>query len=312
MKEYAAYSTRGTSELTITPDGKPKVASEGLDFDYITEYSYAKLETFNLFVPRFMGGGTFEKLDENSAFYQLIADKVGRKVADEYSQQVFSYWGDQTIIEAPAYIGAVLFFLFFLGMFLVKGRLKQWLVAATVFSILLSWGRNFEFLTHFFIDYVPLYNKFRAVSSIQVIAALCVPILSFLALKAFFSETHTHAEKKEALKKAVSVFGGLIVIGFISAHMFATFEGFRDQQQYNALPGLIDALIADRKTMLLTDTLRSLILMGVAAGTLWLLLKNTLKQTAVILVFAVLLLFDLVAIDTRYINEADFKPASKY
>ena len=224
-----------------------------------------------------MGGGTFEKLDENSAFYQLIAEKAGRKVADDYSERVLTYWGDQTIIEAPAYIGAVLFFLFFLGIFLVKGRLKQWLVAATVFSILMSWGRNFEFLTHFFIDYVPLYNKFRAVSSIQVIAELCVPILSFLALKAFFSKAHTLEEKQEALKKAVYVFVGLIFVGFVSAHMFATFEGLRDQQQYNALPGLIDALIADRKTMLLTDTLRSLILTGVAAGTLWLFLKNTLK-----------------------------------
>ena len=309
MKEYADYSTRGTSELTITPDGSPKVASTGLDYGYITEYSYAKLETFNLFIPRFMGGGTLEKLDENSAFYQLIAEKAGRKVADNYSERVLTYWGDQTIIEAPAYIGAVLFFLFFLGMFLVKGRLKQWLVAATVFSILLSWGRNFEFLTHFFIDYVPLYNKFRAVSSIQVIAALCVPILSFLALKAFFSKVHTLAEKQEALKKVVYVFGGLIVVGFVSAHMFATFEGLRDQQKYNALPGLIDALIADRKAMLLTDTLRSFILMGIAGGTLWLFLKNTLKQTAVILVFAVLLLFDLIGIDTRYINDADFNPA---
>ena len=105
------------------------------------------------------------------------------------------------------------------------------------------------------------------------------------------------------------VFVGLIIVGFVSAHMFATFEGLRDQQQYNALPGLIDALIADRKTMLLTDTLRSLILTGVAAGTLWLLLKNTLKQTAVIIVFAVLLLFDLISIDKRYVNEADFNPA---
>ena len=309
MKEYADYSTRGTSELTITPDGSPKVASTGLDYGYITEYSYAKLETFNLFIPRFMGGGTFEKLDENSAFYQLIAEKAGRKVADEYSQQVLTYWGDQTIVEAPAYIGAVLFFLFFLGIFLVKGRVKQWLVAATVFSILMSWGRNFEFLTHFFIDYVPLYNKFRAVSSIQVIAELCVPLLSFLGLKAFFSKENTSEEKQLALKKAVYVFGCLLLVGFISAHVFATFEGLRDQQQYSALPGLIDALIADRKAMLFSDTLRTLLLTGLAAGTLWFLLKKTLKQTVVILVFAVLILFDLISVDKSYVNEADFTPA---
>jgi hypothetical protein len=306
MKEYADYSTRGTSELTITPDGSPKVASTGLDYGYITEYSYAKLETFNLFIPRFMGGGTFEKLDESSAFYQLIAEKAGKKVADGYSEQVLTYWGDQTIVEAPAYIGAVLFFL---GIFLVKGRVKQWLVAATVFSILMSWGRNFEGLTRFFIDYVPLYNKFRAVSSIQVIAELCVPILSFLALKAFFSKENTSVEKQEALKKAVYVFGGVLLVGFISAHVFATFEGLRDQQQYSALPGLIDALIADRKAMLFSDTLRSLLLTGLAAGTLWFLLKNKLKQTAVILVFALLILFDLISVDKSYVNEADFTPA---
>ena len=309
MKEYADYSTRGTSELTITPDGSPKVASTGLDYGYITEYSYAKLETFNLFIPRFMGGGTFEKLDENSAFYQLIAEKAGRKVADEYSQQVLTYWGDQTIVEAPAYIGAVLFFLFFLGIFLVKGRVKQWLVAATIFSILMSWGRNFEFLTHFFIDYVPLYNKFRAVSSIQVIAELCVPLLSFLGLKAFFSKDNTSEEKQLALKKAVYVFGCLLLVGFTSAHVFATFEGLRDQQQYSALPGLIDALIADRKAMLFSDTIRTLLLTGLAAGTLWFLLKKTLKQTVVILVFAVLILFDLISVDKSYVNEADFTPA---
>jgi hypothetical protein len=309
MKEYADYSTRGTSELTITPNGSPKVASTGLDYGYITEYSYAKLETFNLFIPRFMGGGTFEKLDENSAFYQLIAEKAGRKVADEYSQQVLTYWGDQTIVEAPAYIGAVLFFLFFLGIFLVKGRVKQWLVAATIFSILMSWGRNFEFLTHFFIDYVPLYNKFRAVSSIQVIAELCVPLLSFLGLKAFFSKENTSEEKQLALKKAVYVFGCLLLVGFTSAHVFATFEGLRDQQQYSALPGLIDALIADRKAMLFSDTLRTLLLTGLAAGTLWFLLKKTLKQTVVILVFAVLILFDLISVDKSYVNEADFTPA---
>ena len=125
MKEYAEYSTRGSSELTITPDGSPKEASDRVGLMATLQNTVMQnLETFNLFVPRFMGGGTFEKLDENSAFYQLIAEKAGRKVADEYSERVLTYWGDQTIVEAPAYIGAVLFFLFFLGMFLVKGRLK--------------------------------------------------------------------------------------------------------------------------------------------------------------------------------------------
>ncbi len=310
MKEYGDYSTRGKSELTINPDGTKKEASKGLDKAYITEYSYAKLETFNLFIPRFMGGGTVEKLGEDSNFYQTIEKKAGRKVADDYSSQVLTYWGDQTIVEAPAYIGAVIFFLFFLGMFLVKGRLKQWLVAATVFSILMSWGRNFDVLTNFFIDYIPLYNKFRAVSSIQVIAELCVPILAVLGLKEFFSSSITSDEKQEGLKKAVYVFGGLIIVGFLLAHGFSTFEGLRDAQ-YNQLPGLTDAVIADRKSMLLMDSLRSLALMLLSAGVLWMLLKDKLKQSVAIIALVVFVLFDLLSVDKKYVNEDDFKSARK-
>ncbi|WP_439132676.1 YfhO family protein [Polaribacter sp.] len=308
MKEYADYSTRGKSELTINADGTPKEATKGLDKSYITQYSYAKLETFNLFIPRFMGGGTTEELGDNSNFYQLIAKRAGKKVADDYSKQVLTYWGDQPIIEAPAYIGAVLFFLFFLGFFLVKGRLKQWLVAATVFSIVLSWGRNFEVLTNFFIDYVPLYNKFRAVSSIQVIAELCVPILAVLALKEFFNSSISRQEKRKALEKSVYVFGGLIIIGFLLAHMFSTFEGIRDAN-YKDLPGLLDAVIADRKSMLLMDSIRSLALLLATAAVLWFFLKNKLKKQIAIIGLGILVLFDLISVDKKYVNETDFKPA---
>jgi len=310
MKEYGDYSTRGKSELTINPDGTKKEASKGLDKAYITEYSYAKLETFNLFIPRFMGGGTVEKLGDDSNFYKTIQKKAGRKVADDYSSQVLTYWGDQTIVEAPAYIGAVIFFLFFLGIFLVKGRLKQWLVAATVFSILMSWGRNFDFLTNFFIDYIPLYNKFRAVSSIQVIAELCVPILAILGLKEFFSSTISSGEKQEGLKKAVYVFGGLVIVGFLLAHGFSTFEGLRDSQ-YDQLPGLIDSVIADRKSMLLMDSLRSLVLMLLSGGVLWMLLKDKLKQSVTIITLVIFVLFDLISVDKKYVNEDDFKSARK-
>lgn len=310
MKEYTDFSTRGKSELTINADGSKKQETKGLDKSYITQYSYAKLETFNLFVPRFMGGGTLEELGKDSEFYKLIAKTAGKKVANNYSKQVFTYWGDQPIIEAPAYIGAVIFFLFFLGIFLLKGKLKQWLVAATVFSILLSWGRNFEVLTNVFIDYVPLYNKFRAVSSIQIIAELCVPILGVLALKEFFSPEVSNKKKKESLKKAFFTFSGLILSGYLLAHVFSTFEGLRDAS-YSDLPGLIDAVIADRKSMLLLDSFRSIGFVIITAGILWYTLKEKLKQQYALIVLVVFILVDLLSVNKSYVNASDFKSSRK-
>ena len=316
-KEYAEFSTRGKSDLTIHPDGTQKeVSSSGLDKDYITQYSYAKLETFNLLIPRYMGGGTVEELGEDSELYQLIASKFGKKGADYFTEQALTYWGDQPIVEAPAYIGAVIFFLFFIGFFLLKGPIRNWLFAATVFSIVLSWGRNFEILTNFFIDYVPLYNKFRAVSSIQVIAELCVPILGILGLKALFSLEITSAEKKAALQKAVYTVGGLIIGGFLLAHFSSTFEGLRDstytnlEKQYQ-ITGVLDAIIADRKSMLLNDSIRSLILVALTFGLLWYKNLGKLKSELLIVGLIVLTLFDQIGVNLRYVNADDFSPARK-
>ena len=316
-KEYAEFSTRGKSDLTINPDGTQKeVSSSGLDKDYITQYSYAKLETFNLLIPRYMGGGTVEELGEDSELYQLIASKFGKKGADYFTEQALTYWGDQPIVEAPAYIGAVIFFLFFIGFFLLKGPIRNWLFAATVFSIVLSWGRNFEILTNFFIDYVPLYNKFRAVSSIQVIAELCVPILGILGLKALFSLEITSAEKKAALQKAVYTVGGLIIGGFLLAHFSSTFEGLRDstytnlEKQYQ-ITGVLDAIIADRKSMLLNDSIRSLILVALTFGLLWYKNLGKLKSELLIVGLVVLTLFDQIGVNLRYVNADDFSPARK-
>lgn len=310
MKEYADFSTRGKTELTIEPNGSPKQVTEGLSKEYITEYSYGLTETFNLFIPRFMGGGTYESLGNNSNFYETLKSipQVGAVQASQASKQVLTYWGTQTYIEAPAYIGVILVFLFFLGIFLVKGTIKKWLVAATIFSILLSWGKNFQFLTDFFIDYIPLYNKFRAVSSIQVIAEICIPLLGILALKEFFSKEVSLDEKKNALKKAFYILGGILVFFlFFGSSLFA-FEGIRDAN-YQQIPGLLDALVSDRKAMLFQDSLRSLILVFIAALTLWFFLKNKVNTTKAILGFTIIVLFDLVSVNLKYVNNQSFEKA---
>ena len=309
-KEYSDFSTRGNTELTMNSDGTPKEVTSGLSKDYITQFSYGISETFNLLVPRYMGGGTVESLDKNSNTYKYVSSIASPKQAEGFTKQVYTYWGDQLIVEAPAYIGAVIIFLFFLGIFLVKGKFKHWLVASTVFSILMSWGKNFELLTNFFIDYIPLYNKFRAVSSFQVIAELCIPLLGILAIKEFIFSKLSKKEKLEAVKKAFYVTSGLIIIGLFYAISFSTFEGLRDAN-YSQYEGLLDAVIADRKSLLYSDSFRSLVLISVSFSILWLFLKQHINKTKIIIVFTLLILFDLVQVNLRYVNEDDFKQARK-
>ena len=307
-KEYADVSTRGKTALTINPDGTKKEVTTGLSKEYITQFSYGKAETFNLFVPRYMGGGTVESLDKRSNTYQYVSSIAGSKQADGFTKQVYTYWGDQLIVEAPAYIGAVMLFLFFLGVFILKGKYKYWLVASSVFAILMSWGKNFQFLTDFFIDYIPLYNKFRAVSSFQVIAELCIPLLGFLAVREFFFSKTDKEQKQIALKKALYSSVGLIVIGLLYALSSSTFDGIRDAT-YSEYEGLLDAVKADRLSMLYSDSFRSIVLIGVGFVVLWLFLKQQLKYTTSIIAFAVLILFDLVQVNLRYVNADDFKEA---
>jgi len=307
-KEYADVSTRGKTALTINPDGTKKEVTTGLSKEYITQFSYGKAETFNLFVPRYMGGGTVESLDKNSNTYQYVSSIAGSKQADGFTKQVYTYWGDQLIVEAPAYIGAVMLFLFFLGVFILKGKYKYWLVASSVFAILMSWGKNFQFLTDLFIDYIPLYNKFRAVSSFQVIAELCIPLMGFLAVREFFFSKTDKEQKKIALKKALYSSVGLIVIGLLYALSSSTFDGIRDAS-YSEYEGLLDAVKADRLSMLYSDSFRSIVLIVVGFVVLWLFLKQQLKYTTSIIAFAVLILFDLVQVNLKYVNGDDFKEA---
>ncbi|NVK52167.1 MAG: YfhO family protein [Flavobacteriaceae bacterium] len=310
MKEYADKSTRGKTELTIEPDGSPKKITNGLSKEYITEYSYGIAETMNLFIPRFMGGGTTEDLGKNTEFYKAIKAKYGTRAANEYSKQALTYWGEQTVIEAPAYIGAVLVFLFLLGAFLVKGTLKKWLVATTIFSIVLSWGKNFDIVTNLFIDFVPLYNKFRAVSSIQVIAEICIPLLGILALKEFFSKSVAAEDKKNALKKSFYILGGIAVFFILFGSSLFAFEGFRDGtlKQFN-IDRLQDALIADRKAMLFNDSLRTLLLISAAFAILWFFLKEKVSYTKAVIAFGIIILFDLVSINLTYVNKDSFEKA---
>ncbi|AXT19928.1 hypothetical protein D7030_02055 [Flavobacteriaceae bacterium AU392] len=312
-QEYAKESTRSKSELTINPDGSFKEVSSGLSKDYITEYSYGKLETFNLFIPRFMGGGNTEDLGRNSNTYDAYR-KLGAqpKQALDLSKNAPMYWGDQPIVEAPAYIGAVILFLFVFALFLVKGRLKWWLVGGVVLSLLLSYGKNLSFLTNFFIDYIPLYNKFRAVSSIQVILELCIPILGIFGLVKLFNDFEKEETKIKALKYATAITGGIAFLFLLLKGSLFDFVSFRDGGLIQAYgPDFIESIKADRKAIFTSDTIRTLILVLLSASLIWYFLKKKLSQTLVISGFALLILFDLIAVDRRYVNTDNFVSGSQ-
>ncbi len=308
-KDYVNESTRGKSELTINPDGSSRANTNGLSKEYITEYSYGIIESFNLFIPRFYGGGSGEDVGENSAMYKFFTDRgVSPVEAKEYAKSTPTYWGEQTIVEAPAYIGAVVIFLFVLGLFLVKGRLKWWLVGGTILSLLLSYGKNLDFLTDFFINVVPLYNKFRAVSSIQVILELCIPVLAIFALVRLFNNFSNDEEKINVLKKTTMITAGLAVL-ILLGKLFGIFDFVGGNDGYyrqNYGQEFVDALREDRASFLTMDTFRTLIFVLLSAGIIYLFLKKKVNETKVILAFAVLIAVDLVSVDRRYVNNDDF------
>ena len=312
-QEYVKESSRGQSELTINPDGSPKEITSGLSKDYITEYSYGLLETFNLYIPRFLGGGSGENVGKDSSIYKFSTDLVASPIeALQQAENAPTYWGEQTIVEAPAYVGAVVLFLFVLALFLVKGRLKWWLVGGTILSLILSYGDSepFAFITDFFIDYVPLYNKFRAVSSIQVILELCIPVLAIFGLVRVFNSFESDERKLKALKYAIGIAGGLAIIFLLFKSSLFDFVGGNDgyyRQAYGQYGDqYIKALREDRMSFFTQDTLRTLLLVLLAAATLFAYLKNKLNQKVVVLIMAGLILFDLVGVDRRYVNNENF------
>ncbi|MEZ4811073.1 MAG: YfhO family protein [Allomuricauda sp.] len=307
-KEYADWSTRGKSELTINPDGSPKRPSAGLDRDYITQYSYGIAESLDLFVPRMFGGTGQEDLGKDSKVYKYFVDQGLAPTQALEVSGLYLYWGPHPFSgpAAPAYVGAIIIFLFILGLLLVKGKAKWWLLSGAILSLLLSWGKHFPALTDFMIDYFPLYNKFRAVSSIQVVLELCLPVLGILGLRELFRSKIGAKEKLTALKWSFFFTLGLVVFIFLLMGIF-DFSGANDDQyrQYFG-DSVLEILKSDRKAVYVNDTLRSLIYVVLAATALWFFIKEKIGKNLLVFIMGGLILFDLVGVDLRYVNEDDF------
>ena len=317
--EYTDFSIRGKSELTFKPDGSKNTTNSAMDHDYITEYSYGIAESFNLIAPRLFGGGNSETLGEDSALYSFLLNygatpAEGLQTVEYYGK---TYWGDQPIVAAPAYIGAIVFFLAVLGLFHDQRKIKYIFLAGAILSLVLSWGKNFDGLTRFFIDFVPLYDKFRAVSSIQVVLELCIPVLAIMGLQSFFSNDKD--KQWTSLWKATATSLGLIVALFLLKGAF-NFSGAMDEQLMQMFGesqdksfgiNFIKALKEDRMNFYTSDLLRSGLLITVAAVALWLYIKNKLGATTTIIVVGFFMVADLFMVDKRYVynNPDQFKSA---
>jgi hypothetical protein len=299
--EYAKFSTRNNSELTFNPDGSPKTDSNAMSYDYITEYSYGIAESLNLIVPGLFGGSNNENLGIKSETYEnFVAQGYPADQVQGLVEHAPAYWGDQPIVAAPAYIGAVVFFLFVMAFFVEKRKIKYLFLAGAVFSLLLSWGKNFSFLTDFFINYVPFYDKFRAVSSIQVLLELCVPALAIVGLYQFFKQDEK--AKWNALWKSGAITFGLLVVLFLIKGMF-NFSAVNDAMYAQAYgDDFIRTLKIDRAALYTSDVLRSMLFVGLTFGVLFLFVKNLMKETTAIIIVGVLMVFDLFMVDKRYVS----------
>ena len=302
--EYSKESMRGKSELVKANSANQ--TSSGLERDYITQWSYGIGETFSLLVPNVKGGASVPLAANEKAM-----EKANPRYGNIYSQ-LGQYWGEQPGTSGPVYVGAFVIFLFILGLFIVKTPMKWALLAATVLSILLSWGKNFMGFTDFFIDYVPMYDKFRAVSSILVIAEFTIPLLAMLALKEVVSSPILIKERKKEFLISFALTGGLALLFAVMPKVF--FSSYVSTMEMNALKSIpadqLMPLLANleevRMALFTSDAWRSFFIILIGAGLVWAYGMGKLKQTALVGALAILCLVDMWDVNKRYLYDGQF------
>jgi hypothetical protein len=317
--EYGKYSTRGPSDLTIT-DAKNRTS--GLDKDYAVDWSYGISESLTLLIPDAKGGASGRIGNEHREALNAVPGDM-KQVIGQQDQ----YWGDQAFTAGPAYAGAIACLLFVAGLIFVRGPLRWWLLGGTVLSLLLAWGKNFMPFTDFFLDYVPGYNKFRAVSTMIVVAEFCIPLLAALALDNIVKNPNIISESKNKIKWLV---GGMFVfVIFITA--IPSMTGLRktdefdkmlnsikegqpnipEKQIVNYLDGMMPQLEVVRETIFRADAIRTLAFMLLAAALVWAFWKFKFEKRYLIIGMILLVLLDMWPVARRYLDKKDFVSRSK-
>ena len=324
--DYTKETIRGKANLTISPDGtaagttaKP---TEGLSYDYAFNWSYGIGETFTYLVPNFKGGGSSRGLTPQSETYKTLASNG---VADEAIQQflpsISTYFGNQPGTSGPAYMGAIVCFLFVLGLFVVKGRFKWWLLGATVLFTVWACGKNLSAINYLFFDYFPMFNKFRAVTMVHALVQLVMVTLAMLTLKEITDRKPTWTEISKPFYISLGLTAGLCVLFALIPTLFSDFRATgldnpADKGLYDSLmggaknealaQGVINSLINDRISMFRADSLRSLFFIVAAAAALWLFIINKLKPVVLFPVLLVLIMADEISVARRYLNNDNF------
>ncbi|HMQ49901.1 MAG TPA: YfhO family protein [Saprospiraceae bacterium] len=307
--EYSKDTMRG--EPILKPEGEPQSSSEtdGLAWDYAMQWSNGTLDLFASFIPGVAGGGSQETVGANSAVVKDLKRK-GANIPNEIPAPL--YWGALPFTSGPIYFGAVVVFLFLMGLVLVKGPVKWWLALGTLLTLLLSMGKNLEGFNRFFFDVVPLYNKFRTPNSILSVTAFLVPALGFLAMNEVLKEK----PDKAAIQKALLVGGGIAALislffALIGPSMFS-FSNPGDAR-YEEAGYSIEAIMADRQSLMRRDAFRSFLLVALSAGLIWAYINEKIKSSGMLLAgIGILCLFDMWTVGKRYLNEDLFKSKSQY
>ncbi len=308
--EYGKYTMRGNSD-GLTSDSQN--SQHGLNKDYITQWSYGIDETMTILIPDFKGGASGGYLSTDSETAKKLSSLGAPDVNRIMSENQFPlYWGTQPGTSGPVYFGAIVCFLFVLGLFLVDKRIKWWLLPMIVLTLMLSWGKNFMWLTDLFINYVPLYNKFRTVSMTLVATGFGVTLIALLGLKEFFDPKYDKQKLLRPLLISAGIVGGIALIFAVIPSLAGNFVGAGDVQYSGNNAFLKETLPLDREDLLRSDAFRSLVFVLLSAGVLWLYAKNIFKRNITWTLLGILILFDLVPVDKRYLNDQNFERKRTY
>ena len=334
--DYAKSSMRGGSELNVK-DGEK---ASGLDTEYAFAWSYGKAESFTLLVPNLYGSASASNVGTDSELYNAYCDimingyadmvleqnpdaskrealryvKSSREIMREIKADAANfvhyaptYWGEQPGTSGPVYAGAIVCFLFVLGLIIVRGPEKWWLLGATVFSLILAWGSNLAVINNFLFEYMPLYNKFRAPSMALVITTLTMSALAILAVKRFLEDAKSDTKLSKALYIALGITGGLTLLFAVVPDVFFDFTSTADAR-FAQIPELLDALIIQRRCMLVSDAWRSFAFIAATAALMWAYTRYNLKQALFIAVLGILFLVDMWPVCKRFVNDDKFMP----